>query len=728
LVFYAGCLAAATYPMVRRVASAVPRDLADPLMHLWVMRWYKSALLEGHLPFLCADLQYPAGAPLGFFSPMHFQSLLYLPLSFATQNDALCYNILWILGFLLNGMGTFVLGWYLLRNGPAAWFGGLVSMLSGTMTLHAIGHLELLYVGWFPLFLVAWMRFVDRPSGARLIASASLFVLIAMGAAYFMAQAMVPAAFYMAWFVAAARGKRLAAVRARVPWLVFFGFLTAPALAVLFAGPIWALWHGHAMARPTSHFNTYSAPLWTYLTPTRFHLLGKLLPWDVYLHAGHAWKMTESVSYLGIATLGLVHYAAVRRAGFRHARFCWAALGLMIVLALGAALVIGSVRITLPAAWLRTWVPIFRLTRNPSRFNMYATVFAGVIAAAGLRELLGRLRTRPARVAWLIGLTAVAVADLRVDLYQGARIPAVPPAYAWLKERAPRAKLLEIPVQNSGSGSTVTSSCGYWQSMHGLATSAGYSGVDNLRFDNLLYHNCPFTTPRLADPSFLADPQAVPLGVLGEAPFDDYIWLLAKTQGFTHLVLHQGPGAFPGTPEVLARLKNRLERAKVYDDGWIAIYASARLEPPSGPVLICSDGWRRHRPWEAPKVWRGREVAAVNQMGRMLLANPDPTREIVLSLDAGSFRDPREVRLLVDGREVARWSISPRDLATYATPPFHLDAGLHELRLECDGDVRVTRRRDEPAEADTRPYSLRVARVGLTALPQIAESKSTTRR
>lgn len=715
LSLYASCLAVATFPMVRNLTTAVPRDLADPLMHLWVMRWYRSALLEGHLPFYCPDLQYPAGAPLGYFSPMHLQSLIYLPLSLLTNNDALAYNLLWILGFLLNGIGTFFLGWYVLRHRAAAWFGGLVSMLSGTMTIHAIGHLELLYVGWFPLFLVAWIRFIDRPTRRSLVASVLLFLLLTMGAAYFMAQAVLPAGFYLIWrVVQEGRSGWLPAIRARIRWLIAFGTLAAPPLLLLFSSQIWALMNGHSMDRPQTHFDTFIAPFWTYITPTSFHALGKLLPFDVYLHAGHAWKMTESASYLGVVTLALIHYAAVRRVGFDRARFVWALFALMVVLSLGATLTIGSSQLSLPASWLRRFLPIFRLTRNPSRFNMYATVCAGVLAAAGLRHILARIRLRPARLGLLAVVSALAVADLSVDLYPGTKIPPIPPAYAWLNRRDPAPTLLEIPMQNSGSGSNTTSSCGYWQSFHGGATSAGYSGVDNSRFDNLLYHNCPLTVPRLADPAFLATPDTVTLGVLGSISFDDYLWLFTKEHAYKYVVLHQSPGDFPGSPDVLARLKAKLGPANVYDDGRTAIYETARLKPPSAPVLVCSDGWRQHRPWEAPKVWHGRPIAALEKTGVMTVANPDSRLALVVRLDAASFRRARQVRLLADNREITQWTIQPDDLTTYQSPTFWLSEGIHELKLISDGESRVKRRREEPAEADRRPYSLRVARISVS--------------
>ena len=78
---YLGSLAAATWPAFRTFGSTLPSRV-DPLAHLWTMRWNKSCLLEGKLPFVCPDIQYPVGASLGTLPPMHFQTLLYIPLSF----------------------------------------------------------------------------------------------------------------------------------------------------------------------------------------------------------------------------------------------------------------------------------------------------------------------------------------------------------------------------------------------------------------------------------------------------------------------------------------------------------------------------------------------------------------------------------------------------------------------------------------------------------------------
>ena len=81
-----------------------------------ILRWYKTCLLEGRSPLRLPEIQYPVGSPLGNFSPLYFQGLLYLPLSAVIPNDVLCYNALWFTEFVLAGMGTFALAWHVLRD------------------------------------------------------------------------------------------------------------------------------------------------------------------------------------------------------------------------------------------------------------------------------------------------------------------------------------------------------------------------------------------------------------------------------------------------------------------------------------------------------------------------------------------------------------------------------------------------------------------------------------
>jgi hypothetical protein len=710
---YAACLAVATYPTVTHLDTALPSGSrhavsSDAQMHLWVMRWYKSCLLEGRSPVLCPDVQFPTGAPIGDFSPMHLQALLYLPLSAVVKNDVLCYNILWIIGFLTAGLGTALLAWHVVRDGACAWLAGLLAMLSGPMVVHAHAHLELIYVGVFPLFLLAWLRFVDRPGWGRLAAAGGAFVALTMGAAYFMVLAIPPAAWYVGWrMVGAGRRGAWPWLRARAGWLAAFALAAAPLLAALFAGQFWAMAHGHSMARERSQFDLNAAPLWSYLAPTEVHALGQLLPFDVYREAGHGPRAIETVSYLGVVALLLIHHAAVSRAKFPRAGYWWGALGLLVVLSMGSAVHVGSHAVELPGAWLWRYVPVFRLTRNPARFNLLAAVVAAVVAAAGLRQWLGRLRGPAWRAAAVAGLSVVAVADLGVRSFEGAEVPAMPACYRALAARGPRAALLEIPMACSGAPWTLNASCGYWQSIHRLRTNAGYSGHDNEAFDNLAYGNSPFAAPRLADPGYLTDPERMDIDVARQVRFDDYAWLYVKALGFDAIVLHQWPGSVPEVPVRLERVKARLRPALVAEDAATAVYDPARLPLPTRPVVLRTDGWFHGPPW------RGRYAPAVARVGHLAAYNPEAGRDLTLTLEAEAFRRPRAVRVVASGRELARWTIRAGALASYTSPAFRLPAGLQELTIESDGEERPVRGREAIAEGQWRPYSLRVAGVGL---------------
>src|SRR5262249_58759347 len=106
---------------------------------LGVMRGPRDALMEGRLPSDRPDVQAPAGGHLGNWSPMHFQALLYLPLSRLIPNDLVCYNLIWAGNLLFTGVGTFVLAWQLLRSPGGALYARPSAMLAAPPFPHPTG-------------------------------------------------------------------------------------------------------------------------------------------------------------------------------------------------------------------------------------------------------------------------------------------------------------------------------------------------------------------------------------------------------------------------------------------------------------------------------------------------------------------------------------------------------------------------------------------------------------
>ncbi len=690
----------ATYPVVLTFGSEMPGQLTDPLEHLWIMRWSRACLLDGRSPFFCPALNYPSGVPLGYFPTMHIQTAAYVFLCLFTRNEIACFNAMWFFGFVSTGLGTFLLAWWTVRKAWAAWLAGLGTMLCGPMLMHAHGHLETMQVGAVPLFLIAWLRLVDRPGRGRLAIAAGLYLLVVACAPYFAVLAVFPAAWYVAWsWLDAGRGGRRSWLMGRVGWLATFAGLVLPGLFALFSGQVWAAGHGFTMDRPRSQFNSFGAPPWSSFVPSPRHALGRFAIPDVFAATGYTSRMSECSSYLGVVALGLLAYAAIRRVRFPRAGYWWSALGLMVVLSWGSQVEVGSGRIGMPAGWIYGIFPPFHLIRVPARFNLFAAVCAAVPVAAAVADLMGRMRGPIARSSLVLGCAGLTLADLAMVPFETSPIPPMPGIYRELTYRDPDTSVIDAPMFGSSEGQVFSSLWGYWQSIHRARTTAGYPGLPNVPFEAEIVRASPWWSGRLVAPV------AGRFGAVEGVDERDYAWLYLKAHRFDHVVVHQGRWSDPKYRGGLDRIKALLAEGRVFEDADVAVIASARLRAPEHLTWLCGEGFRRDLIHPASTSY------GVLREGRIVVANPTPDRPMIVSLvEVWAFARPRTVRLTEEGRELARWTIDPGAPRTLDSPPIRPGDGVRELRLESDGDDRPTRHAERLDDARTA-YSLRLRAV-----------------
>lgn len=705
---YTAALAAATWPFARTFGRQLPGGYCDALTHLWTMRWYRRCLVEGISPFVCDGIQYPVGAHIGTFPPMHAQSVLYFVLS-NFLDDVASYDAIWLVMFLGTGLATAWLATRACGDRACGAIAGLAAMLSTPMLMHGQGHLELIAVGGFPLFLGAWLAWLDRPTTGRALASAATYLLMATGAPYFFLMGAFPAALAAGWGLwTAGRGGRLAWIKPRLPGFALFAAIAGVGVGVLFAGQIRAVIDGVPMERPRTMFDLYGAPWWSYLVPTAGGAWGRILPTDVYATTGYGFRQVECASYLGVVTLGLLAVGAIVGTGLPRARLWWAMLGLMVVMSMGANVEVFGVKVPMPAGWLRDAFFPMRFVRVPARFNLFAVVVAAVIAASTLRRLLDRLPGGASvRSAALIAVAALIVVDLGQSPFLTTTPPAEPAVYAALVAASPPGQppaFLDAPAYRVICP-FAQAACGYWQSNHHGRTTAGYSANANAAQEALLGHGSPFADDLLMDPAYLADPAAPrSFDIVADVRFADYTWLYMTTHRLDYLVMHRW--VMPPTWVAPRRAEAILAAAQVADDGLASAFALAKLPPPTAPALVCADGW-------LDRGWRGdRNSRGLASGGRLAAYRPPSSPPLVFAFEAASVGRPRLARLLAGDRELARWTIAPTTYARYESPPLDLPAGLSDLRLAAD-DTGVPPGRS----------ALRVAEVRLDEAPAIIANR-----
>jgi len=706
LASYLAALAAATWPFARTFGTRILGDKSDPSMHLWLVRWAKTCLLEGRSPFFNPGVHYPVGVPLGFYPTMPLQSAQYLLLSSLGAGDTLCLNLMDVAAMLGTGMAAFGLAWWVARDRTSAWLAGLGVMLSGPMMMHAHGHTELLNLWSFPLFLFTWVRLVDRPDTPRMLASAAAFVLLAACAPYFPILAVIPATWYLAWAWGPARWDRVWLL-GRVKWLAGFSAAVLPVLAVLFSAHIWSAWNGYHVSRSKLMFSQFRAPIWGYFVPSPDHALARLLAPSWYGNATFDNRMIETSSYPGAVVLGVLAYSAIRRVWFPRASYWWSALGMMAVMSLGAKLKVAGHEVSMPAAWVWSVFPPFALIRVPPRFNLFVMAAAAVPVAAGLKDLLGRIKQPGWRVAAGSALAVGSVADLAMVPFQTDAFPPLPAYYRDMAAKTPHPAIHDAPAFISHEILPSTALWGYWQSLHGGSTTATYTSHPNEVFDGLVVIPSPWGGRRLRDPDYLKDPASETFGAARGVGFLDYCWLFLNTHRLDYVALHQGSGFEVPYGAGQDRLKALLADAKSHEDPEATIYDRAKFRAPGRLAWLCAEGWMPCRVPNQP--W----AFGVLREARIAAFNPDPGRAMTLSLiDASAYNQARDVRIVADGRELARWRVEPGAPRTLESPPLKLPAGLVDLKVVSDGDERPVRSIDSLDGART-PYSLRINAVQL---------------
>jgi hypothetical protein len=384
LVYLAGYVAL-TWPLLLKFGSEYFSDAYDGWQNVWNIWWIRKALLEQHSNPWWTDLLYH---PNGI-------TLIALPLQPLLGRVA-TFNILIVFAFVAGGWFAYLLAFHLTRHRAGSLFAGAAFTFSHFHFSHASCQMQMTTLQYIPLFLLAWLRLLERPSAARGLMAGGAFVLVWLSDLYYVLYCVLFAAVLFA---------REAWLR-RSPW---FFLQSAPRAAFLVFLPLvtaTAGVHGVMLLRQDSidplrgehQAALYSADLtaafvpseaWRFSNP-EYGGFAQMLQ-EFHLRCG---GMGENEVYLGWSVLVLAALGIVRTRA--PALRVWLLLAsLAFVLSLGPV-----IRCAGAVLWSR-WTPYnalglvfppLRLAGCPGRFAVMTTLATGVLAAWGVASLRGRER------------------------------------------------------------------------------------------------------------------------------------------------------------------------------------------------------------------------------------------------------------------------------------------------------------------------------------------------
>ncbi len=422
-------------------------DLGDPLFSVWRIGWVAHQIVADPMHLFDGNIFYPARLTLTLSDPVILPALTIAPLLAIGIHPVVAYNILFISGFWLSGVATWLLVQRLTGSARAALVAGLVYACYAYRFEH-YSHLELQMTQWMPLALLALHLFVS--TGRRRYAFALAIAVTAQ---------LYSSLYYAVFFViyATAIGIGLLRMHRRPLRSVALPLAAAGAVALLLALPvILAFTAAKPMKGERGRFEVvyYSAKPEDYLRANRYSAL-----WHERLRP----SLPERTLFPGAAPLVLAAIALAPPLG--SLRLVYAA-GLLVAFdgSLGLNGIIYPLLYQLPGP--------LRELRSPARFAALVGLTLAILAGFGAWRLL---RWRPSRTYQHLVLAGLVGAVL-IDAWPALVLTPVwkepPPIYDALRY-TPNATIAELPLLDDETGNLPFMYFSLW---HWARMVNGYSG------------------------------------------------------------------------------------------------------------------------------------------------------------------------------------------------------------------------------------------------------------
>jgi hypothetical protein len=472
-----GLVALMTAPTLTRLTSVGRLDTNDGRFSVWNIAWIGHAMLSEPSRLLDANIFYPHTGTLAYSELNLVAGLFGLPWYAATRDPLAALN-----GSIAIGLWfAFMLMWHLVRRLTTSDGAGLVAATAFTFCPYMsarTAHIQLLMIFVFPLVMLAFHRFAERPGTWRGAQLGGALALAALTCGYY------------GLFAGCVLGlvSLFAAQRVSKYWVGLGVALVAAAAIVypVFSAFLDARAASGATIRPwePSDARIYSANLSAYLASGAFSHRW-WLPWL------GAWQPWKDVLFPGIALIVLAAGGIWSARADRDVTRLVAMYGAVAIFAAWASFgPDGGLYLV-----MHYIVPGMSMLRAPARLGIIVVFGLAVIAGFAVARMERRRPWIPAAlVVLLVAELGVRTPEWGWPSWPLRERPPLSLAYQRLAE-LPRGVLLEFPFPYVSSNYHNHAPAMFWSSYHWQPLVNGYSDLIPPDFDAIALPINAFPNP-----------------------------------------------------------------------------------------------------------------------------------------------------------------------------------------------------------------------------------------
>jgi hypothetical protein len=437
-VSYTLCYFLLTYPMVWKWSTSFYGDNGDGLQNEWNLWWIRKAVLQLHQsPWFTTWLHAPRGTTLIGHTLNPINGFVGIPLSFIFS-PVHVYNLIVTCGFVFTGVTAFWLARHVCKSYVPALLGGFAFTFTGFHFAHSYGHMQLISLEFVPLFVLAWLRMLEKPATSRAISAGIVLGLVALCDFYLVFYCVL--AGFLCGLYYFPHLKRLTQSPQTSPLRLTLGFGVFIAVTSICCGPLLIpLLIADARDPFDGAHNAvvFSSDAFSAIVPGGADLLGRFTKSYWSKLPGN---ISEQCVYVGLSVVAMAVYGAIKQFKTTRTTGCWIAMALSFyVLSLGPNLLVHGVAQTdriLPYAWLENLIPPLRLSGCPGRMMIMGALALSILMSLGIASFWqsGRIYK---------GLVAIFAVIMAIDL-SPIKLPTTPVIYpAWT------AVLRDLPLKGA---------------------------------------------------------------------------------------------------------------------------------------------------------------------------------------------------------------------------------------------------------------------------------------
>ena len=401
-------------------------DFMDTYFSMWRIAWIAHQLPADPRHLFDTNIFYPLPHTLAYSDAVLLQGLAGAPLIWIGLPTVIVYNLLIFAGFVLSGVGAFLLVRDLTGSSAAGVLGGIVFTFAPFRFDHYV-HLELLWAQWIPLAL--WMLHRTLQSG-RL--RDGLWTGVCIG---LQGLSCVYYTVFLVTILAVAGPILLTTAAAPIRRRAVIALLTGAVVAAVMLVPYIVAYQA-ARADIGERGRTvamlgFSAGPKHYLATTPNNILYGAATASISVH--------EKRLFMGFLVMALVVVGV------------WPPLNrtrVAYALALAIAIDVSFAQRGLLLGWLWDHVVIYRGLRVPPRFGQIALLAAAVLAGFGVVRVMDWVRRRRPALRGPVLTMIGAVVMLEYLMYPLALVPVSTKASSsseWLRAQ-PAAPIVNLPM------------------------------------------------------------------------------------------------------------------------------------------------------------------------------------------------------------------------------------------------------------------------------------------